>query len=85
MATVLIVAPIATTIAESTGVSPLPLLMGICVAGAAAFLTPVATPANTMVLGPGAYKFGDYAKLGLPLLALFITVATLLVPVIWPF
>ncbi len=85
MATVLIVAPIATTIAETTGVSPLPLLMGICVAGAAAFLTPVATPANTMVLGPGAYKFGDYAKLGLPLLALFITVATLLVPVIWPF
>ncbi|MBG6239412.1 di/tricarboxylate transporter [Mycetocola sp. CAN_C7] len=46
---------------------------------------PVATPANTMVMGPGAYRFGDYWKLGLPLLALFVLVATFLVPVIWAF
>ncbi|WP_244303287.1 SLC13 family permease [Leucobacter coleopterorum] len=85
MATVLIVAPIATTIAEVAHISPLPLLMGIAVAGAAAFLTPVATPANTMILGPGAYRFGDYWKLGLPLIILFVAVATLLVPIIWPF
>jgi len=85
MATALIVAPIAIAIAGETGISPLPLLMGVAVASAAAFLTPVATPANTMVLGPGAYRFGDYWKLGLPLVLLFVLVATLLVPVFWPF
>lgn len=85
MATVLIVAPIAMTVAETTGYSPLPLLMGIAVAGAASFLTPVATPANTMIMGPGAYKFGDYWKLGLPILVLFVAVAVLLVPAVWPF
>lgn len=85
MATVLIVAPIAMSIAAELQVSPLPLLMGVAVVGAAAFLTPVATPANTMILGPGAYRFGDYWKLGLPLLILFLLVAVFLVPVFWPF
>lgn len=85
MATALIVAPIAIAIAAETGISPLPFLMAVAVAAAASFLTPVATPANTMVFGPGAYRFGDYWKLGLPLLVLFLTVATLLVPAIWPF
>jgi di/tricarboxylate transporter len=84
-ATALILAPIAIAIASETGVSPVPLLMAVAVAAAAAFLTPVATPANTMVFGPGGYRFGDYWKLGLPLVALFLTVATLLVPVFWPF
>ena len=59
--------------------------MAVAVAGAAAFLTPVATPANTMVLAPGAYRFGDYWKLGLPLLVIFLAAATFLVPVFWPF
>ena len=85
MATALIVAPIAVAIAAETHISPLPLLMAVAVAAAASFLTPVATPANTMVMGPGAYAFGDYWKLGLPLIILFVTVATLLVPVFWPF
>ena len=44
-----------------------PVLMSVCVAATAAFLTPVATPANMMVMGPGGYRFGDYWKLGLPL------------------
>ena len=61
------------------------LLVGIAVAAAAAFLTPVATPANLMVMGPGGYRFGDYWKLGLPLLALFGVGAVLLVPLIWSF
>jgi di/tricarboxylate transporter len=85
MATALIVAPIAVAIAAETGISPLPLLLAVTVAAAASFLTPVATPANTMVMGPGAYNFGDYWKLGLPLVLLFVTVATFLVPVFWPF
>lgn len=85
LATVLIVAPIAMTVAEAAAVSPLPLLMGITVAGAASFITPVATAANLMIQDPGAYRFSDYWKLGLPIMILFVTVATLLVPVIWQF
>ena len=85
LATVLIVFPIALTVAATADLSPLPLLMGITVAGAAAFITPVATAANLMVQEPGAYRFGDYWKLGLPLLTLFVLVATFLVPLIWPF
>jgi di/tricarboxylate transporter len=84
-ATALIVTPIAVSVAAETGTSVLPLLMAVNVAAVAAFLTPVATPANLMVLGPGGYRFGDYWRLGLPLLLLFIVVATLLVPLIWPF
>jgi len=84
-ATALILAPIALAIAAETGVSPLPLLMAVAVSAAASFLTPVATPANTMVFGPGGYRFGDYWKMGLPLVLLFVAVATLLVPVFWPF
>jgi di/tricarboxylate transporter len=85
MATALIVIPIAVSTAAETGVSPKPFLMGVCVAAAAAFLTPVATPANLMVMEPGGYRFGDYWKLGLPLLALFGIVAVFLVPTIWSF
>lgn len=59
--------------------------MGVCVAAAAWLLTPVATPANLMVIKPVGYRFGDYWKLGLPLLALFGVAAVLLVPVIWSF
>ncbi|HEY5854786.1 MAG TPA: SLC13 family permease [Aldersonia sp.] len=85
LATVLVVAPIALSTADAAGLSPLPFLMGIAVAGAAAFITPVATPANLMIMDPGALRFGDYWKLGLPLLLLFGAVATFLVPVIWRF
>ena len=84
-ATALILAPIAIAIASETGVSPVPLLMSVAIAAAASFLTPVATPANTMVFGPGGYRFGDYWKLGLRLALLFVAVATFLVPVFWPF
>lgn len=85
MATALIVIPIAVSAAVDIGVSPKPVLMAVAVAAAASFLTPVATPANLMVMGPGGYRFGDYWKLGLPLLVLFGVVAVLLVPVIWSF
>ena len=83
MATALIVIPIALSAAADMDVSAKPVLMAVAVSAAAAFLTPVATPANLMVLGPGGYRFGDYWKLGLPLLVLFGVVAVLLVPVIW--
>jgi di/tricarboxylate transporter len=84
-ATALIVIPIAVTAADDAGISAQPVLMAVAVAAAASFLTPVATPANLMVMGPGGYRFGDYWRLGLPLLALFVAVAVLLVPLIWRF
>ncbi|WP_410870626.1 SLC13 family permease [Nocardia sp. A7] len=82
-ATALIVIPIAVAIADEIAVSPLPLLMTVAVAAAASFLTPVATPANMMIMGPGNYRFGDYWKLGLPMLAWFLIVTGLAVPLIW--
>jgi di/tricarboxylate transporter len=84
MATALIVIPVALSAAVDMDVAPEPVLMAVAVSAATAFLTPVATPANLMVMGPGGYRFGDYWKLGLPLLALFGVVAVLLVPVLWP-
>jgi di/tricarboxylate transporter len=83
-ATALIIIPIAVVAAAEIGVSPRPVLMSVAVA-AAAFLTPVATPTNLMVMGPGGYQFGDYWKLGLPLMIWFFLVATFLIPLIWPF
>jgi di/tricarboxylate transporter len=85
MATAIIVIPIALSAASEPGVSARPVLMCITVAAAAAFLTPVATPVNLMVMEPGGYRFGDYWKLGLPLLVLFLVVAVFLVPVFWRF
>ncbi|MDQ1129534.1 SLC13 family permease [Microbacterium sp. SORGH_AS_0888] len=85
VATVLIVAPVATSIAATLGLSPLPFLMSLTVVGAASFLTPVATPANLMVMDPGGYRFGDYWRLGLPLTLVFVLFAVLYVPLVWRF
>jgi di/tricarboxylate transporter len=85
MATALIVIPIAVSAASELDISVRPVLMSVTVAAAAALLTPVATPANLMVMGPAGYRFGDYWKLGLPLLVLYGVVAVLLVPVVWSF
>ncbi|HYN94956.1 MAG TPA: SLC13 family permease [Pilimelia sp.] len=84
-ATALIVVPVAVSAALETGVSPRPVLMLIAVAGAASFLTPVATPANMMVMGPGGYRFGDYWKLGLPTMAAWLVVSVAVIPLVWPF
>ena len=84
-ATALIVIPIGMAAAASMGISPRPVLMSTAVAAAGAFLTPIATPTNLMVMGPGGYAFGDYWKLGLPLLAWFFVVSVFLVPLIWRF
>lgn len=85
MATALIVIPIALAAGGDLGVSIRPILMTVTVAAAASYLTPVATPVNMMVMGPAGYRFSDYWKLGLPLLAVSFAVAVFLVPLIWPF
>jgi di/tricarboxylate transporter len=84
-ATALIMIPIAVTAAVDLGVSVRPVMMSLSIAAAAAFLTPVATPANLMVMEPAGYRFADYWKLGLPMLLLFMAASVLLVPVFWPF
>jgi di/tricarboxylate transporter len=85
MATALIVIPIALETAKDLDVSVRPVLMCVTVSAAAALITPVATPANLMVMEPGGYRFTDYWKLGLPLLVLYGVVAVGLVPVFWRF
>ena len=84
-ATALIVIPIATLAAHGLGVNVTPVLMSVNVACAAAFLTPIATPVNLMVMGPGGYKFTDYWKLGGVMMLLFFVVSVFWVPVVWPF
>jgi di/tricarboxylate transporter len=84
-ATALIIIPIGVAAAAAMGISPRPVLMSVAVAAAAAFLTPIATPTNLMVMGPGGYAFSDYWKLGLPLLLWFFVVAVFIVPLIWRF
>lgn len=84
-ATVLILVPIAVSMAEMLELSVQPFMMALAVAGAASLLTPIATPANLMVMQPGGYKFGDYWKLGSILAAFFIVMAAFYVPLVWKF
>ncbi len=84
-ATVLISLPIAIAAAAETGVSPQPILMLTAIAASAALLTPVQTPANLMIMAPGGYKFSDYARLGLPVIAWWLAVSLVVIPLVWPF
>jgi di/tricarboxylate transporter len=84
-ATALIVAPIAAVAAANAGVSVRPMLMVIAVAGAASFLTPIASANNMMVMGPGGYRFGDFWRLGLPLILTWLIIALAVIPLAWPF
>jgi di/tricarboxylate transporter len=83
MATALIMIPIALSAAAELDVAAAPVLMSLNVACAAALLTPVATPANLMVMEPGGYKFNDYWKLGIVVMAWYFVIAVVLVPLIW--
>ena len=85
MATAFIVVPVGLAAAAEMGISPAPVLMAIAVFAAAALLTPVATPANLVVMEAAGYRFGDYWKLGLVLIVLYGLVGIFLVPVLWPF
>lgn len=84
-ALVVIMAPIAYTAAIDLGVSPLPFLMTLAIAASASFSSPVAHPANTLVMGPGGYRFGDYVKVGIPVTGVVFTVTLIMVPMLWPF
>jgi di/tricarboxylate transporter len=83
-ATTVLLAPIAVGAAVEVGVSPYPYLMTVALAASTAFATPVASPVNTLVMGPGAYKFNDFVKVGVPLQILTMVVTLLSVPLLFP-
>ena len=79
-----LLAPIGISIAQSIGADPKPVLMALGIASCA-FATPMATPPNTLVLGPGNFSFNDYAKVGVPMCVISLIVCLVVIPIVWPF
>jgi di/tricarboxylate transporter len=77
--------PIAVAVGSGIGVSAMPLIIAVTKGAHAALLTPVATPVNLMVMGPGGYRFEEYWKFGLPILIWWLVVAVAVVPLYWRF
>lgn len=84
VATAVIAAPISLNIANTLGVNPDPFLMAVAVAASCAFLTPIGHKNNTLILGPGGYRFGDYWRMGLPLEILVIAIGVPMILWVWP-
>ena len=84
-ATTALLAPIAVSISQAIGADPHAVLMAIVIGGSCAYATPIGMPANTMVYGPGGFKFLDYTKAGLPLIIVSFIVSVILLPMFWPF
>ncbi|CDD79844.1 potassium uptake protein Trk family [Dialister sp. CAG:357] len=80
-----LLAPIGISIAQSIGVDPKPVLMALGIAASCAFATPMATPPNTLVLGPGNFTFNDYVKVGVPMCLLSWVACVVIIPIFWPF
>jgi len=84
-ATAVLMAPVALAIAKELGASPYPFAMIIALAASTAFMTPISSPVNTLVVGPGQYRFGDFVKVGAPFTVVVAIVSVLLVPIFLPF
>ena len=80
-----LLAPIGISIAQSIGADAKPVLMAIGIAASMAYATPMATPPNTLVLGPGGFSFNDYVKVGVPLCIITFIVSVIIIPIFWPF
>jgi di/tricarboxylate transporter len=83
-ATAVLMAPVALAVAEDLGASPYPFAMIVALAASTAFMTPISSPVNTLVVGPGQYSFGDFVKVGVPLAVIVAIVSVLLVPIFLP-
>ena len=83
-AAAILVFPIAMAVASQSGLDPRPFAMAIALAASASFLTPIGYQTNTMVYGMGGYRFGDFARLGLPLTLIVLAIGTFVIPVFWP-
>lgn len=84
-ATAVLMAPIAIAAAEQMQVSPYPFAMIIAIAASAAFMTPVSSPVNTLVLAPGGYRFSDFVRVGVPFTLVVMVVSVVMVPWLYPF
>ncbi|MCQ4346177.1 SLC13 family permease [Pseudomonas stutzeri] len=84
-ATAVLMAPVAIACAEALGAAPAPFAMTVALAASAAFMTPISSPVNTLVLGPGEYRFADFVRIGVPFTLLVMAVSVLLVPWLFPF
>ena len=84
MGGVLVAAPVGISLANELAVNPDAFLMGVAVAASCAFLSPIGHKNNTIIMGPGGYKFGDYWRMGLPLEILILTVSIPLILIFWP-
>jgi di/tricarboxylate transporter len=76
--------PVALTTALEAGLDPRPFAIAIAIGASSSFLTPIGYQTNTMVYGIGGYRFGDYARLGLPLSLLMMVIAMIFIPMSWP-
>lgn len=83
-ATTIVAAPVGIQMAQALDVSPDPFLMAVAIAASSAFLTPIGHKNNTLILGPGGYRFGDYWRMGLPLEVIVIAVSIPAILVVWP-
>jgi di/tricarboxylate transporter len=83
-ATVLVMAPIAASLAGKLALSSDPFLMAVAIGAGCDFLTPIGHQCNTLVMGPGGYRFGDYWRLGLPLSVIVAVLGTFLISLFWP-
>lgn len=83
-ATAVLMAPVALAIAGELQASPYPFAMTVALAASAAFMTPISSPVNTLVVGPGNYGFGDFMKIGVPFTVIVMAVSVLLVPLLLP-
>jgi di/tricarboxylate transporter len=83
-ATAVLMAPVALAIAKDLGASPYPFAMIVALAASTAFMTPISSPVNTLVVGPGQYSFSDFAKVGVPFTVIAAAVSVLLVPIFLP-
>ena len=83
-ATAVLMAPVALAIAGDLQASPYPFAMIVALAASTAFMTPISSPVNTLVVGPGNYQFGDFVRVGVPLSLIVMLVSVLLVPRLLP-
>ncbi len=83
-ATAVVMAPISVGIAEGLGANPDSFLMAVAIGASCAFLTPIGHQNNTLILGPGGYRFGDYWRMGLPLEILIILIGVPMILWVWP-
>lgn len=83
--TAVLLAPVAIMVAKSLGVAPHPFVMGIAIAASTAFMTPISSPVNTLVLGPGRYRFFDFVKIGTPFSFIVLVIGVIFIPLFFPF